>query len=61
MPKRPGAAEEELQGIGRSPGLPGVGSGRSGRPGAGRRGLAESRPPAPPPYVREKTFLEASR
>ena len=66
MPKRPRPAEEELQRGRRSAGLPGVGereewaSGR-GEAAPGRRLPAGSPRPDPPPYVREKTFLEASR
>lgn len=44
---RPGAAEEELQGIGRSPGLPGVGSGAEWASWRGA-GSGRSRPPPAP-------------
>ena len=69
VPKRAGAAEEELQRCGRSPGLPGAGEREkwaSGRREAAPGSLSRAvRPnaarPGPPSYVREKTFLEASR
>lgn len=64
MPKRPRAAEEELQRGGRSAGLPGVGEREewaSGRREAAPRSLSPTPARTRPPYVREKTFLEASR
>lgn len=60
MPQRPRAAEEELQRGRRSAGLPEG----SGKVGLGAQGGGFQLPPPArtgPPYVREKTFLEASR